>query len=123
MTGIVELLTETARELHPLLVPVAIEDIAAFRWLVVDPPTDVTVRATTVAHEAGGTVRVKATIDGHARASVVLAPRYPDPPRPAPARLRNERPGRWRIHGHRLPDGARSRRPARRDLDRFAERH
>lgn len=92
MTGIVELIAETARELHPRLVPIAIEDIAAFRWLVVDPATEVTVRAATLSSDPGGAVRVKASIDGHARATVVLAPQYPDAPRAAPVRLRNERP-------------------------------
>ena len=92
MTGIVELLADTARELHPKLVAVAVEDIAAFRWLVVDPATEVTVRATTVSRDAAGRVRVKASIDGHARATVVLAPGYPAAPEAEVPRLRNERP-------------------------------
>ena len=115
MTGIVELLIAAARELHPTLVPIAVENIAAFRWLAVDPAIEITVRATTLdgpastgnghghghggsngssdrAGDNDGTVRVRSSIDGHARATVVLAPGYPEAPPIAPARLRNERP-------------------------------
>lgn len=91
MTGIVEVLMAAARELQPGWVPVAVEDIAAFRWLTVEPPTTATIRA---AHEAdeGNTVRVKVAIDGHARATVVMAPGYPRPPGAPDVLLSNERP-------------------------------
>ncbi|MGH9214323.1 MAG: beta-ketoacyl synthase N-terminal-like domain-containing protein [Acidimicrobiales bacterium] len=96
MTGIVEMVTATAVELCPDLVPVAVEDVAAFRWLTVDPPTEVTLRATTIEHspptDPPGSVRVKATIDGHARATVILAPGYPSGPAPAPLQLHNGQP-------------------------------
>ncbi|HEY3141773.1 MAG TPA: beta-ketoacyl synthase N-terminal-like domain-containing protein [Acidimicrobiales bacterium] len=94
MTGLVEMMTETAAELHPHLVPVVIEDIAAFRWLTVDPPVDVTLRATTVeADPDGRTAKVKVSIEGHARATVVLAQAYPAAPSGADAgRLVNGRP-------------------------------
>ncbi|HEY8544749.1 MAG TPA: beta-ketoacyl synthase N-terminal-like domain-containing protein [Acidimicrobiales bacterium] len=91
MTGIVELLADTAHRLHPGLVPIAVEEIAAFRWLAVDPAVEITLRATTL-DAADGIVRVRASIDGHARATVVLAPDYPEPPADPPTRLRGERP-------------------------------
>jgi malonyl CoA-acyl carrier protein transacylase/phosphopantetheinyl transferase (holo-ACP synthase) len=93
MTGIIEILMESASKLHPDLVPVAVEDVAAYRYLVVDPPTEATVRAATVGHGAAGSVRVKVSIDGHARATVVLACGYPAaPPADPAAALRNVRP-------------------------------
>jgi phosphopantetheinyl transferase len=95
MTGIIEMLQRHANQLHPELVPVAVVDIAAFRWLTVDPPVEVTLRATTIASAEGdpeGSVRVKAAVDGHARATVVLAPRYPARTPANAARLVNERP-------------------------------
>jgi phosphopantetheinyl transferase len=95
MTGIVEMLQEHANRVHPALVPVAVVDIAAFRWLTVDPPVEITLRASTIASQEGdpaGSVRVKAAIDGHARATVVLAPRYPARTPANAAKLVNERP-------------------------------
>jgi hypothetical protein len=95
MTGIVEMLQEHANRLHPELVPVAVVDIAAFRWLTVDPPVKITLRASTIPSTTGdpkGSVRVKTAIDGHARATVVLAPRYPARTPANAERLVNERP-------------------------------
>jgi phosphopantetheinyl transferase (holo-ACP synthase) len=108
MTGIVEMLHEHANRLRPELVPVAVVDIAAFRWLTVDPPVEVTLRASTVPSAEGdpaGSVRVKAVVDGHARATVVLAPKYPARTPANAARLVNERPshidaGRFYIDRH-----------------------
>lgn len=83
MAGILEILMESASKLHPDQVPVAIEDVAAFRYLVVAPPTTATMRAATEATAADGPARVKIGIDRHARATVVLAPMYPAAPSPS----------------------------------------
>ncbi len=95
MTGIVEMLMQTASDLHPELVPVAVEEVGAFRWLAVDPPVEVTIRATTLnrPRPRGDTnTYVKVAIDGHARATVVMASAYPSAPRTPVPQLVNGRP-------------------------------
>jgi phosphopantetheinyl transferase (holo-ACP synthase) len=93
MTGIVEILQQTANELHPHLVPVTVEQVTAFRWVAVDPAVEVLARATTVSSELTdppGSVRVRTSLEGHARATVVLAPRYPAAPVTPPPDLVDE---------------------------------
>lgn len=93
MAGIVEVLIEVAAELHPGWVPVRVEDIAAVRYLVVDPPTTVRVRAVTCGVDPDGSPRVKVSIDRHAWATVTMAPSYPEaPPAEDALRLSGERP-------------------------------
>ncbi len=86
MTAILEYLAEVASELVPGHEVVAIEDIKAFKWLAVDPPTTVTIKAT-LAPELDraddGTIAVRAGIDRHARAVVRLAPTFPEAPEPS----------------------------------------
>jgi acyl transferase domain-containing protein/phosphopantetheinyl transferase len=83
MTGIIELLQQEAEALVPGSVAVRVEAIRAFRWLAVEPPTAVTVRVQRDPDaDLGGEVAVKASIDGHARATVIVAPRHPEPPAP-----------------------------------------
>ncbi|QXC59428.1 polyketide synthase dehydratase domain-containing protein [Aquihabitans sp. G128] len=86
MTAIIELLAAEAEALAPGQVTVAIESVRAFKWLAVEPPVAVTVRAVldgeVGAHE-GGTTVARSSIDRHARAQIRLAPSYP--PAPAPA--------------------------------------
>jgi phosphopantetheinyl transferase (holo-ACP synthase) len=53
---------------------------------------EITVRATTLGRDGHGAVRVRASIDGHARATVVLAADYPAAPLADAIRLRGERP-------------------------------
>jgi phosphopantetheinyl transferase (holo-ACP synthase) len=65
---------------------VRVEGIRAFRWLAVHPPTAVTVRVSRDGDQVpGAETAVKASIDGHARATVICADRYPAPPPPAAA--------------------------------------
>lgn len=85
MTAIIAMLQEAAEDLVAGTVSTRVEAIRAFKWLAVHPPTAVTVRA--VRDGAGpdpatGETTVKASIDKHARATVVVAPGYPDPPAP-----------------------------------------
>ena len=89
MTGIVEMLADAACRLVPGTVAIAIEDIRAFRWLAVAPPVTATIRATVVGERDGATL-VKAGVDGHTSAVVVVAPDYPDPPAPAARPLHGE---------------------------------
>jgi malonyl CoA-acyl carrier protein transacylase len=84
MTAIIERLQREAEELVPGSVAVRVEQIRAFRWLAVEPPTAVTVRVQRDPDaDLAGEVAVKASIDGHARATVVVAPAHP--PAPAPS--------------------------------------
>jgi acyl transferase domain-containing protein/phosphopantetheinyl transferase (holo-ACP synthase) len=84
MTGIIEKLMDEAVGVAPGQVPVRVEGIRAFRWLAVHPPTAVTVRVSRDGDQVPGVeTAVKASIDGHARATVVCADRYPAPPPPA----------------------------------------
>ncbi len=85
MTGIIAMLQEAAEDLVPGAVATRVEAIRAFRWLAVHPPIAVTVRATREGDgpdPVTGETTVKASIDKHARATVVVAPSYP--PAPAP---------------------------------------
>jgi acyl transferase domain-containing protein/phosphopantetheinyl transferase (holo-ACP synthase) len=85
MTAIIAMLQEAAENLVPGTVATRVEAIRAFRWLAVHPPTAVTVRATREGDgpdPVTGETRVKAAIDKHARATVVVAPAYPSPPQP-----------------------------------------
>jgi phosphopantetheinyl transferase (holo-ACP synthase) len=91
MTGIIEKLATDAVGVAPGQVPVRVEGIRAFRWLAVHPPTAVTVRVTRDGDLVpGAETAVKASIDGHARATVICADRYPSPPPPSAGP----------IHGH-----------------------
>jgi malonyl CoA-acyl carrier protein transacylase len=91
MTGIIEILMASAARLHPGLVPVRVEDVAAFRYLVVDPPAETTIRASTLGTGSRGPVRVKVEIERYAQGTVVLAPRYPTAPPARPPELTNPR--------------------------------
>ena len=75
------------------LAPGRVEAIRAFKWLTVHPPTAVTVRATRDGDgpdPATGETTVKASIDKHARATVVVAPDYPEPPQPQATAVHGE---------------------------------
>ncbi|HWJ98150.1 MAG TPA: acyltransferase domain-containing protein, partial [Acidimicrobiales bacterium] len=83
MTAIIEMLQHAAEDLVPGTVATRVEAIRAFKWLTVHPPTAVTVRATRDGDgpdPATGETTVKASIDKHARATVVVAEGYPEPP-------------------------------------------
>jgi acyl transferase domain-containing protein/phosphopantetheinyl transferase len=82
MTGILEMLAEAACELVPGHVAVALEDVRAFQWLAVAPPTTITLRATVDPDAEGPGIVVRTAIDRHARANVRLLPAYDPPPHP-----------------------------------------
>lgn len=93
MTAIIEMLQHAAEDLVPGTVATRVESIRAFKWLTVHPPTAVTVRAVRDgdgAEPATGETTVKASIDKHARATVVVAPTYPEPPAPAATPVHGE---------------------------------
>ncbi|MCB0958992.1 MAG: polyketide synthase dehydratase domain-containing protein, partial [Acidimicrobiales bacterium] len=85
MTAIIAMLQDAAEDLVPGTVSTRVEAIRAFKWLAVHPPTAITVRATRDGDGADpttGETTVKASIDKHARATVVVAPSYPLAPSP-----------------------------------------
>ena len=95
MTAILELLAAEAEALVPGQVTVAIEAVRAFKWLAVEPPVAVTVRATLDGAAGGsddGTTLVRSGIDRHARAQVRLADGYPPAPQPAAQPVRGQIP-------------------------------
>ncbi|MCU1496694.1 MAG: Modular polyketide synthase, partial [Acidimicrobiales bacterium] len=95
MTAIIELLAAEAEALAPGQVVVSIEAVRAFKWLAVEPPVAVTVRAVldgdAEGHE-GGTTVARSSIDRHARAQVRLAAAYPPAPAPASRPVTGEIP-------------------------------
>jgi acyl transferase domain-containing protein/phosphopantetheinyl transferase (holo-ACP synthase) len=106
MTMLLEMMLAAAGGLVPERVPVALEDVRALKWLVVEPPVTALVSAD---YDGGDVVAV--SIEGHASANVRLAPAYAPPP-PVDARpLGNERPApitaaalyaeRYMFHGPR----------------------
>ncbi len=95
MTAIIEMLQHAAEDLVPGTVATRVEAIRAFKWLTVHPPTAVTVRATREGDGAdpdSGETSVKASIDKHARATIVVAPKYPEPPAPQAVAVHGEIP-------------------------------
>ncbi len=83
---------------------VAVEHVRAIKWIYVEPPADLTLRA----RYDGGT-RVEVAVEGHFEAVVTVANRFPDSPAPDQRPLTNERPPpitaaevyseRWMFHG------------------------
>ncbi len=92
MTAIVEMLQHEAEALLPGHVAVRVEAIRAFRWLAVEPAAEVTIRAVVDGEPGPGEIAVKATVDRHARATVVVAPSYPAAPPSAAAAIEGEIP-------------------------------
>ena len=97
MTTMIEVMGKAAREVAPHLVVVGYERVRALRWLTVEPPSDVTIRARLqLPGSTSGevqvdshpdlhpTTRVTVDIEGHASAIVVLARDFMSPP---PGRL------------------------------------
>jgi acyl transferase domain-containing protein/phosphopantetheinyl transferase (holo-ACP synthase) len=103
MTMNVAMMIDAARRLAPDKVAIALEDVRAYRWLAVAPAVDVEITA-----RASGD-RVDVEIPGYARATVVLADRYPPAPAPvlaplvrpraAPFSARTMYDERWMFHG------------------------
>jgi len=106
MTTTMQLVTEEAQALVPGTVAVGMRAMRALRWIAAVPPIDVTVRATRTAPD-----EVRVALDGYAKATVLLADRYPTPPMVDTTPLRNEHPSpydatevysdRWLFHGPR----------------------
>jgi phosphopantetheinyl transferase len=96
MTGIIEMLADEAEALVPGTVAVRVESIRAFRWLAVEPPASVAVRASidhlATAAAPPGTTVVKTSVEGHARAVVHVATTHPPPPEPAAGPVHGEIP-------------------------------
>ena len=109
MTGLLEVLADIATELTPEQVATSLVDIRAFRWLTVSPPTTVHLKATLDPTAPGPDIAVRASIEGHTRATVNLAPHYPTAPSPRPVHLTDPRPSpapaerlysdHWLFHG------------------------
>ena len=104
MTMMIQMFVDTATALGGGRVVVGLQNVRALRWLAVEPPVDVDITAVWEAPD-----RVKVSIEGYARASVVLADAYGEPPAPDTAPLADEKPPphtahelyaqRWMFHG------------------------
>lgn len=104
MTMNVRMMIEEASALVPDKVAVAIEDVRAWRWLVVAPPVEIE-----LVSEYDGVDRVRVQIPGFAEAVVRMADDYPVPPAPSSRAHRELRPlrvpvadiypERWMFHG------------------------
>jgi acyl transferase domain-containing protein len=82
MTALIELFLDAARALVPEKVAIGVDDVQAFRWLVVSRPVDLKIVA-----RFDGADRVAVAIDGYAQGTVRLADAYPlaSARRPAPS--------------------------------------
>ena len=108
MTAIIEMIMATAKEVLAGWVPVEVRDVRALRWLTVEPPTTVTIRG--VEQPSGDDRRrVRVTLEGYARATVVMARTFPTAPAPHMPELADGKPSlvaaerlyedRWMFHG------------------------
>lgn len=79
MTGLIELMARAAQELIAGTAVVALEDVRALRWLAVSPPVEIELRAEELRRRDQGS-HVRVTIDGYARATVVLAAEHSSAP-------------------------------------------
>ena len=103
MTMTLGMMLDAARELRPELVPIALEDVRALRWMAVEPAVEIQIRA-----KLDGD-RIDVEIPGYARAFVRMAKAYPAPPPPSLPPLRDSKPAphsaadmyahRWMFHG------------------------
>jgi acyl transferase domain-containing protein len=75
MTTSMELMIEHALAMVPGRVAVGVQDVRAYRWLVVAPPVDLKVTA-----RFDGADRVHVRLDDYAEGTVVLGQGYPAPP-------------------------------------------
>ncbi|MFT3695513.1 MAG: beta-ketoacyl synthase N-terminal-like domain-containing protein [Kofleriaceae bacterium] len=104
MTMTIENLINAARPLQPDLIPIAIEDVRAMRWLAVEPEVSIAMHAKL--REPG---IVDVDLPGYARATIRFAPAYPPAPEPRLAPLANAHAAphsaaqmyadRWMFHG------------------------
>src|SRR5690606_31513798 len=100
MTALIEIMGDEARKLVPDGVVIAVDQVRAFKWLAVEPAAQVVVRAA-VDHEATaaapGTIVVRTSIDGHARALVRLATAHPTAPAPQAGEVHGEISRVWEV--------------------------
>lgn len=82
MTRSIDTLLELAHELVPELIPIEVERIRANRWLELEPPVDVELKA-----KFDGKDRVRISIGDYLEGTVVLAEEYPPAPPPRPLDL------------------------------------
>jgi len=104
MTMTIGMLIDAARELCPDLVPIAVEEIRALRWLAVEPSVEISMQAKLRAPQL-----VDVDLPGYARATVRFAAAYPAAPRAALPPLTAPRAAphtaaqmyadRWMFHG------------------------
>jgi 3-oxoacyl-(acyl-carrier-protein) synthase/malonyl CoA-acyl carrier protein transacylase/phosphopantetheinyl transferase len=104
MTMTIGMLIAAAHKLCPDLVPIAVEEIRALRWLAVEPPVEISMQAKL---RTPGLVDVD--LPGYSRATVRFAAAYPPAPRTAHAPLTAPRAAphtaaqmyadRWMFHG------------------------
>jgi phosphopantetheinyl transferase len=110
MTMTIGMMIDAARQLAPELVPIAVEDVRAYRWLAVAPAVEIELRVAArgpAGHDSHW--RVDVEVPGYSRSTVVLAARYPEAPRPVLPALTRPRPApfsaramydeRWMFHG------------------------
>ncbi|HEX4451927.1 MAG TPA: beta-ketoacyl synthase N-terminal-like domain-containing protein [Kofleriaceae bacterium] len=107
MTMTLGMMLDAARALRPELVPIALEDVRALRWMAVEPSIEIEIRAKMLSGDDADLVDVE--IPGYARALVRLAATYPPPPSPrlaplakprqAPHTAREMYDQRWMFHG------------------------
>ena len=106
MTMMLAMMRDAALAIAPGQVAVALEDVAALRWLAVAPPVEIELRAAAV---DGDPARIAVELVGYARATVVVAAAYPKAPAPRTTPLTGPRPtpvdatqlyaDRWMFHG------------------------
>ncbi|RME24001.1 MAG: acyltransferase domain-containing protein [Deltaproteobacteria bacterium] len=104
MTMSVRMMLDLAERCAPGRVAVEIEGVRAHRWMAVEPPIDLELRAEPIDDQ-----RVRVVLEGYAEATVRLADRWPTPPPPRPPELGEEFPmelaaeglygERWMFHG------------------------
>ncbi len=104
MTATIAMIMDAARTLVPERTVVGLEGFRNFRWMDVAPPADVTVQA-----RYDGIDRVRVSVDGYARSTVLLADEYADAPRPRAEPMAEGHPtdinarelydDRWMFHG------------------------
>ena len=79
MTMMLGMMRDAALALAPGQVAIALEEVAALRWLAVAPPVEIELRAAAV---DGDPSRIAVELVGYARATVVVAAAYPAAPSP-----------------------------------------
>jgi malonyl CoA-acyl carrier protein transacylase/phosphopantetheinyl transferase len=104
LTTTFELMRDVARRLVPERTPIALRKVVARRWLALDVPLQLEVKATFDGRES-----IEVDLGGYAQATVIVRDRYPDAPPADTAPFANERPSpvnaaqiygdRWLFHG------------------------